>query len=100
MARDDGGASDALAVMGAVAMGAVIGAAAALLLAPKAGEELRSDLGEAAAKARERAGQLRGQMAEKYEELRARLERIEEDVVGAGEELAEDVGKQVQVEDA
>ncbi len=100
MARDDGGASDALAVMGALAMGAVIGAAAALLLAPKTGEELRGDLGEAAAKAKERAAEVKGQMAEKYEEIRARLERIEEDVAGAGEELAEDVGKQVPVEDA
>ena len=38
------GGTDALAIAGAAALGAVIGAAAALLLAPKAGAELRDEL--------------------------------------------------------
>lgn len=51
MARDDGGA----AVVMAFVLGAVTGAAVALLMAPATGEEMRRTLGDKAREARERA---------------------------------------------
>lgn len=51
MARDDGGAS----VVMAFVLGAVTGAAVALLMAPATGEEMRRTLGDKAREARERA---------------------------------------------
>jgi gas vesicle protein len=53
MARDDGGAAGAIVV--AFVLGAVTGAAFALLLAPATGEEMRRILGEKAREGRERA---------------------------------------------
>lgn len=95
MANDNGGSMDALALLGAIVVGAIVGAAAALLMAPKPGTELRSDLGDAARRARERAAEVKGSMAAKYEELRAKLEEHirsgEHGLEEAGEELAEDV---------
>jgi gas vesicle protein len=52
MARDDGGAG---VVVVAFVLGAVTGAAVALLLAPASGEEVRRILGEKARDGRERA---------------------------------------------
>jgi gas vesicle protein len=52
MARDDGGAG---VVVVAFVLGAVTGAAVALLLAPTSGEEVRRILGEKAKDGRERA---------------------------------------------
>jgi gas vesicle protein len=54
MARDDGGAAGTMVV--AFLLGAVTGAAIALLLAPATGEEMRRMLGETAREGRERAG--------------------------------------------
>ena len=53
MARDDGGAAGVVVV--AFVLGAVTGAAVALLLAPASGEEVRRILGEKARDGRERA---------------------------------------------
>ncbi len=99
MAQDDGDVRDAMALLGAMALGAVVGAATALLLAPKSGHELRSELGDAATRAKQRAEELRAQMGTKYEELRARVDEHiskhhEEDIEGAEE------GRQIEVEDA
>ena len=52
MARDDGGAG---VVVVAFVLGAVTGAAVALLLAPTSGEEVRRMIGEKARDGRERA---------------------------------------------
>jgi gas vesicle protein len=54
MARDDGGAAGTIVV--AFVLGAVTGAAFALLLAPATGEEMRRMLSEKAREGRERAG--------------------------------------------
>lgn len=53
MARDDSGAAGA--VMMAFVLGAVAGAAVALLMAPATGEEMRRTLADKAREARERA---------------------------------------------
>jgi|SRR5919109_4535899 gas vesicle protein len=53
MARDDGGAAGTVVV--AFVLGALTGAAIALLLAPATGEETRRILGEKAREGRERA---------------------------------------------
>jgi len=55
MARDDGNA--AATVIVAFVLGAVTGAAVALLMAPTTGEEMRRALGERAREGRERAGE-------------------------------------------
>ena len=78
MARDDGGAG---LVMMAFALGAIAGAAAALLMAPATGEETRRTLGE---KAREGKNTLntaleRGRQA--YQQARGGVE------AGPGEAL-------------
>jgi gas vesicle protein len=53
MARDDGGAAGTVVV--AFVLGAITGAAVALLLAPASGEETRRVLGEKAKEGREKA---------------------------------------------
>ena len=53
MARDDGGAAGTVVV--AFVLGALTGAAVALLLAPASGEETRRVLGEKAKEGREKA---------------------------------------------
>ena len=64
--------------------GAVVGAGLALLLAPKAGTELREELGESLAS-------LRGAVARRYRELAARagveIENLEERVDAAAESI-------------
>ena len=55
MARDDGTAAGTVIV--AFVLGAVTGAAVALLMAPTTGEEMRRALGERAREGRERAGE-------------------------------------------
>lgn len=48
--------------------GLLFGAAAALLLAPKKGDDLRQDLAEGAVKLKDRAGTIGGNAAESFEE--------------------------------
>lgn len=71
--RDD---SDAGARIAYFAVGALVGAAAALLLAPKSGRELREDLADATRKgvdrARETGSQLSARAGEYYDSATAR----------------------------
>lgn len=55
MVRDDGGAAGTIIV--AFILGAVTGAAVALLMAPAPGDEMRRKLGEKAREGRERANE-------------------------------------------
>ena len=55
MARDDGGAAGTIVV--AFVLGAITGAAVALLVAPASGEETRRMLAEKAREGREKAGE-------------------------------------------
>lgn len=100
MANDNDDARDLMAVLVAMVFGALIGAITALLLAPKSGEELRSDIAETTARARERATDLKEHMSAKYKDLRAKvdehLKQHTTDAVEATEELAEDVEAQLE----
>lgn len=76
--------------IGAFILGAVVGAAAALLLAPKSGSETQAELKESARRlkdqAEERLTELRQNVGEGYDKLRADVtERVDE----AREELVE-----------
>ncbi len=100
MANGENGGKDVLAVFGAMVLGALIGGIAALLLAPKSGEELRGEIGDAASQAKQRAEDAKEQMTGKYEELRGKMEdhmkEHAKDVTEATEELVEDVEEQIE----
>jgi gas vesicle protein len=70
MARDDNGAGTVLV---AFMLGAVTGAAVALLLAPASGEETRRKLAERAREGRERAGDAARQGRELWNRQRENL---------------------------
>jgi gas vesicle protein len=67
MARDDSGAGT---VIVAFVLGAVTGAAVALLMAPTTGEEMRRMLGDRAREGRERAGEAARQGREMWNRQR------------------------------
>lgn len=77
MARDDGTAAGTVIV--AFVLGAVTGAAVALLMAPTSGEETRRLLGEKAKEGRERAGEAARQgrefISRQRETLNSAIER-------------------------
>ncbi|MGI5818645.1 MAG: YtxH domain-containing protein [Armatimonadota bacterium] len=99
MANGEKGGKDVLAIFGALILGALMGGIAALLLAPKSGEALRGEIGDAAAQAKTRAEDLKDQMSGTYEELRGKMkESLKEhahDAAEAVEELAADVEEQI-----
>ena len=102
--RGRGGDGDAGARIAYFAIGALMGAAAALLFAPKSGRELREDLADATRKgvdrARETGSQLSARAGEYYESASARAGELASGVREAasrrGERLsaAVEAGKQ------
>ena len=104
-----GGDADAGARITYFAIGALIGAAAALLLAPKSGRELREDLADATRKgvdrARETGSQLSTRAGEYYDSASARAGELASGVREAasrrGERLsaAVEAGKQAYREE-
>ena len=71
MARDDGGAAGTVVV--AFVLGAITGAAVALLMAPASGEETRRMLAEKAREGREKAGEAAQKGRELWERQRETL---------------------------
>ena len=71
MARDDGGAAGTVVV--AFVLGAITGAAVALLMAPASGEETRRMLAEKAREGREKAGEAAQKGREIWERQRDTL---------------------------
>ena len=71
MTRDDGGAAGTVIV--AFVLGAVTGAAVALLMAPASGEETRRMLAEKAREGREKAGEAAQKGRELWERQRETL---------------------------
>ncbi len=100
MANGDDGGKDVLAVFGAMILGLLLGGIVALLLAPKSGQELRGEIGDAATRAKERAEDMKTQVATKYDGLRSRVEdHLKEHAKGAGEateETAQEVEAQIE----
>jgi gas vesicle protein len=107
--RGRGGDSDAGARIAYLAVGALLGAAAALLFAPKSGRELREDLADATRKgvdrARETGTQLSTRAGEYYESASSRAGELASGVRDAasrrGERLsaAVEAGKQAYREE-
>jgi gas vesicle protein len=107
--RGRGGDSDAGTRIAYLAIGALLGAAAALLFAPKSGRELREDLADATRKgvdrARETGTQLSARAGEYYESASSRAGELASGVREAasrrGERLsaAVEAGKQAYREE-
>lgn len=100
MANGDDGGKDVLAVFGAMILGILLGGIAALLLAPKAGHELRGEIGDVAVRAKDRAVDVKDQVATKYDDLRSKVEEhLKEhakDATEATEEMAQEVDAQIE----
>ncbi len=96
--RDD--AQDGLAIFGAMMLGAILGGIAALLLAPKPGDELREEIGKTATGAKEKAEDLKEQMTAKYQDLTSRvdehLQEHREEAAEAAADLGEEVEEQIE----
>lgn len=73
MANDNDSSSNLFSLVGAVAIGAAVGAATALLLAPKSGAEIREDLKDMAGKAKVRADELATKASETMDEMSAKV---------------------------
>ena len=84
---------DGLAIFGAMVLGAIFGAIAALLLAPKSGEELREDIGETAHTAKAKAEDVKDQVTGKYTELKdkvdSRMQEHKDKAAEAAEEFCD-----------
>ncbi len=79
MDRDQGGTG--LAILGAFALGSIIGAAIALLTAPRSGRESRGEIGRWATDTYGRAGEKLGQIGERVKSrVRQKLEEVEEQI--------------------
>ena len=74
MAHGNDQSTNLLAILGAAAVGAVVGATAALLLAPKSGQEMREDLKDLAEKTKDRAEDLKERVGAKVDEMKVKLE--------------------------
>ncbi|NLO06839.1 MAG: hypothetical protein GX131_13525 [candidate division WS1 bacterium] len=96
MTNGDNGDRDALAIFGAMVLGALLGGLAALLLAPKSGQELRGDIGDAATRAKGRAEDMKGQVAQKYEDLRESVETHLKEHAHTAAEKTEEFAKGVE----
>jgi len=83
---DDGGSGES-GYLGGLITGLLLGAAAALLLAPKPGGEFRHDLAEGASKLKDKAGSLGGTVSDTARELKARGEDVVSDVRALGEDV-------------
>lgn len=64
---------DMLAILGAAAVGALFGAAAALMLAPKAGSELREEISQTAQAAADRMQKVAEQLSDQAKTLHAKV---------------------------
>lgn len=91
------GFGDAMSVIGSMLFGALIGAAVALLMAPKSGTELRSELKEGAQRMGERMSGARqdvaetvrckiNKMASTAESLGDRVEEIGDESIGEADD--------------
>lgn len=89
------GGVDILAIMGAAALGAIIGAGFALMMAPKPGAELREDIKHTAQSAHERihavTDKVVNQIKSASEELTSKAKHAAEAVEDAKETAAEEL---------
>lgn len=86
MAEDGGGG-----YLRGMVTGLLFGAAAALLMAPKRGEELRGELADNAYKLKDKAGDMGTTVAGTARDLKARGEELVSNVRSRGGDVAEDM---------
>ena len=79
-----------------VVVGGIIGAATALLLAPKTGSELRADLRETAGTVTARTQELAQQIGEKSQQIARTVSTQTSEFVGKAKELASTVAEEVK----
>lgn len=72
MSSDRAG-GDVLTILGAAAVGALVGAAAALMLAPKAGSELREEISKSAHAAADKMQKVAEQLSDQAKSFHARV---------------------------
>lgn len=99
MSSDRGG-SDLGTVIIAGAIGATVGAVVALMLAPKAGAELRADLGEKAKEYAEKAKETAAEVAEKAREAAHEVaEKAREKVAEVKDKACAECGEEAAAEE-
>ena len=86
MANDNDSSSNLFSLVGAVAIGAAVGAATALLLAPKSGAETREDLKDMAGKAKVRADELTAKASETMDEVSSKVSATMDELKGKVDE--------------
>lgn len=86
-----------LSVLAGIGLGAIIGAAAGLLFAPKTGTETREDIKKAAEDIRSRAGEVVTELSTSADELAQKTKGLIETTKSKVQEAVE-AGKQVMAE--
>ena len=86
---DSNGGRDIISVVGAAAIGALIGAGVALLMAPKPGSELREDLKSSAQAAIEKLQQVAEQVGDQVKAATAHIAEAQDAEAEAEEPQAE-----------
>lgn len=79
-----------------VVVGGIIGAATALLLAPKSGSELRADLRETAGTVSARTQEIAQQIGERSQQIARTVSTQTTEIVGKAKELASTVADEVK----
>jgi len=85
-----GNFSSAMAAIGSLVVGALIGAVVALLMAPKSGKQLRSDLREGASRMGERISDTSHDVVESMREKISQIGREAEEMSEQAERTAEE----------
>ena len=88
------GFSDAMSTIGAMLLGAFIGAGIALLMAPKPGSQLRSELREGATRVGERLSEAGQDVAESVKSRINQLGSKAESLGDRAEDVADDLSSQ------
>jgi gas vesicle protein len=86
---------DATSMMGAFLLGGLIGAAIALLYAPKSGRETRKDISKAAKRAKRGAVDLAEDIAESVSDFTSDMKDKASDIVDRGKELSDNARKEI-----
>jgi gas vesicle protein len=86
---------DATRIMGAFLMGGLIGAAIALLYAPKSGRETRKDISKAAKRAKKGTVDLVEDITESVSDFTSDMKDRAADIIDRGKELSENARKDI-----
>lgn len=90
------GGADILAIMGAAALGALIGAGFALVMAPKPGTEVREDIQRTAQSAHDRIQAVTDKVVGQIQSASEELSNKAEDTVEAVEDTSEAAAEEIE----